>query len=161
MLPLRVPASPCPVKPGARRRVSQRAVPELTAVGAYTPPPVEAWQLYVGAAAGFFPFAVATYEFGKRIVIQRECKLCGGSGLIQRTQWGEKRELKCTACGGFLPWKSWSLFLTSEVGNGGKLRFPKGQTSVLFDVDAAREASERAAAAAAGGEESGEEERES
>ncbi len=47
--------------------------------------------------------------------------------------------------GGFLPWQSWERFLTSEVGNGGVLRFPKGQKSLFFDVEAARRAGVQAA----------------
>ena len=58
---------------------------------------------------------------------------------------------KCTACGGFLPWVSWRYFFTSAAtpGNGGALRAPKGQTSVIYNVDAATRASEADAAAAA------------
>ena len=78
--------------------------------------------------------------------------LCNGSGLIERGRY--KR--KCTSCGGFLPWESWGQFLTSEAGNGGVVRVPKGQTSVFYNVDAAREASRLAAAAAAAEEEAAE-----
>ena len=59
---------------------------------------------------------------------------------------------KCTSCGGFLPWQSWKLFLTDtqRPGNGGVVRFPKGQKSVFFDVAAAKEDSiQRASAYAA------------
>ena len=87
---------------------------------------------------------MAPYSSGKRILIQRQCELCKGSGLIQRGKY--KR--KCTSCGGFLPWESWELFLTDTTpGNGGVVRFPKGQTSVFFDVAAAKEDSIRRAAA--------------
>jgi len=134
-------------------------LPEVAAAAHYVPPPLDvpAWQLWLGSAAGFFPFAVASYEFGKRVLIQQRCALCAGSGLVTRTQFGEPRRMKCTACGGFLPWESWELFLRSEVGNGGKLRFPRGQRSVLFDVDAATRASQRMADAASQPEEAEEE----
>jgi len=103
----------------------------------------------------------AAYEFGKRILIQRECARCGGSGLIQRTlpagvsvsaeAAGVQQLRKCTSCGGFLPWVSWRYFFTSAAtpGNGGPLRAPRGQRSVFYDVAAARAASEDDAAAAA------------
>jgi hypothetical protein len=102
--------------------------------------------------------ARAAYEFGKRILIQRECARCGGSGLIQRTlpigvtaEPGMQPLRKCTSCGGFLPWLSWKYFFTSAAtpGNGGALRAPRGQSSVFYDVAAATRASEADAAAAA------------
>ena len=104
------------------------------------------------------PALRAAYEFGKRILIQRRCARCGGSGLIQRTlpagvtaNAGMQQLRKCTSCGGFLPWVSWRYFFTSAAtpGNGGALRAPQGQTGVLYDVAAARRASEADAAAAA------------
>ena len=103
---------------------------------------IPAWQIYYGFAAGLLPFVIAAYEFGKRIIIQRQCELCKGSGLIQKGRYMRK----CTSCGGFLPWQSWSQFLTSEAGNGGVVRVPKGQTSVFYDVDAALQDSKRQAA---------------
>ena len=92
------------------------------------------WQIYYGFIAGLSPFVIAAYEFGKRILIQRQCELCGGSGLIQKGRYSRK----CTSCGGFLPWQSWELFFTSEAGNGSRVNAPKGQTSVFDDVDAAK-----------------------
>mmetsp|Transcript_1099 Transcript_1099/g.2391 ORF Transcript_1099/g.2391 Transcript_1099/m.2391 type:complete len:248 (-) Transcript_1099:37-780(-) len=97
------------------------------------------WQIYYGFIAGLAPFVIAAYEFGKRILIQRQCELCKGSGLIQKGRY----QRKCTSCGGFLPWVSWSQFLTSEAGNGGVVRVPKGQTSVFYNVEAARQDSKR------------------
>ena len=88
----------------------------------------------------------AAYEFGKRILIQRRCALCAGSGLISRTPGGPRR--KCTSCGGFLPWQSWELFLSSSPGNGGVVQAPRAQRSVLYDVDAATAASVADAAVA-------------
>ena len=76
---------------------------------------VEPWQLWFGLWIGLSPFVIAAYEFGKRILIQRQCELCSGSGLIQKGRYARK----CTSCGGFLPWQSWGQFFTSEAGNGG------------------------------------------
>nr|GMC70051.1 uncharacterized protein LOC109188202 [Ipomoea batatas] len=71
--------------------------------------PVEiTWQIIVGAIAGVTPFIVAGIEFGKRIVAQRRCTTCGGSGLILR----EDDYFRCPTCGGFLPWQSWKRFFT-------------------------------------------------
>ena len=46
------------------------------------------------------------------------------------------RLVKCRQCGGFFPWQSWSRFLeaTAAPGNGGPLRAPRGQTSVVYRV---------------------------
>ncbi|KAJ0103539.1 hypothetical protein Patl1_04012 [Pistacia atlantica] len=66
------------------------------------------WQIIVGSIAGFTPFVVAGIEFSKRIIAQRRCEVCGGSGLILR----EKDYFKCPGCGGFLPWQSWKRFFT-------------------------------------------------
>lgn len=41
---------------------------------AYVPGPVNVgWQIYVGAAVAAFPFVIGSFEFGKRILIQRRC----------------------------------------------------------------------------------------
>jgi hypothetical protein len=106
---------------------------------------VEEWQLWFGLWIGLSPFVIAAYEFGKRILIQRQCELCKGSGLIQKGRYARK----CTSCGGFLPWQSWGQFFKSEAGNGGVVRVPKGQTSVFYDVEAARLDGKRQAAEAA------------
>ena len=120
------------------------ALPVELASSHYVPPPVDTWQLYAGFLAGLFPFILASYEFGKRLLIQKQCAVCGGCGLVS-TSGAKPRMVKCKQCGGFLPWQSWERFLTSEVGNGGPLRQPRDQKSVLYDVDAARQASLRAA----------------
>ena len=108
---------------------------------------VAQWQLYCGFIAGVAPFAIAAIEFGKRIAIQRACARCRGSGLIEININGDRsrgtRKIKCTTCGGFLPWESWERFFTSEVGNGGVVRAPRGQTSVFYDVERAKEYGER------------------
>ena len=54
------------------------------------------WQIYYGFIAGLSPFVIAAYEFGKRLLIQRQCELCMGSGLIQKGKYSKK----CTSCGG-------------------------------------------------------------
>ncbi|KAK0601285.1 hypothetical protein LWI29_022783 [Acer saccharum] len=66
------------------------------------------WQIIVGTIAGVTPFVVAGIEFSKRIIAQRRCEVCGGSGLILE----EKDYYKCPECGGFLPWQSWKRFFT-------------------------------------------------
>ena len=108
--------------------------------------PVEAWQLWFGFIAGVGPFAIAAYEFGKRVLIQRRCALCAGSGLVEVERSRGARLVKCTACGGFLPWQSWERFLSSEAGNGGVVRAPKGQTSAFYSVEKATAASREMAA---------------
>ena len=96
------------------------------------------WQLYTGLVAGLFPIVIASYEFGKRWLIQARCETCGGTGLVAaRRREGSTapvRKVKCRECGGFLPWESWELFLSSDAGNGGPLRQPRGQTSVFYKV---------------------------
>ena len=111
---------------------------------------MEEWQIWVGFLAGLAPVAIATFEFGKRIAIQRQCAVCAGSGLVTKTINKQPRLVKCVACGGFLPWVSWELFLrdTQRVGNGGALRLPKGQKQLLYEVGAAVAASKDMAAKA-------------
>ncbi|XP_078175391.1 uncharacterized protein LOC144569083 [Carex rostrata] len=66
------------------------------------------WQITVGALAGVIPFVVAGFEFGKRIIAQKNCEECGGSGLVLR----DKIYVRCQGCGGFLPWQSWKRFFS-------------------------------------------------
>jgi len=108
------------------------------------PEAVQTWQLWFGFFAGLSPVVIAAYEFGKRVLIQRRCARCAGSGLIVVGAGADARKVKCASCGGFLPWESWSRFLSSDPGNGGRLRAPRGQTRVLYDVEASVEASRRA-----------------
>ncbi|OMP04278.1 hypothetical protein COLO4_09786 [Corchorus olitorius] len=77
------------------------------------------WQIVVGTigyfnnfyyvSTGFTPFVVAGIEFSKRIIAQRRCEECRGSGLVLR----ENGYFKCPECGGFLPWQSWKRFFTA------------------------------------------------
>ncbi|KAK7299961.1 hypothetical protein RJT34_10792 [Clitoria ternatea] len=95
----------------SRRRITRLAV--VNAIDGVTtvldPAPVEVtWQIVVGALAGFTPFVVAGIEFSKRIIAQRRCEECGGSGLVLR----EKEYFRCPECGGFLPWQSWKRFFS-------------------------------------------------
>lgn len=143
-----------------RRRVTSRALPVIDEDAAiaidfstgYTPIDggVETWQLWFGFIVGLSPFVIAAYEFGKRIVIQRRCARCAGSGLITINVNGDvnapKRLIKCTTCGGFLPWRDWKSFFSSAPGNGGVVRAPRGQTSAFYDVDATVSLSRREAA---------------
>mmetsp|Transcript_49180 Transcript_49180/g.93931 ORF Transcript_49180/g.93931 Transcript_49180/m.93931 type:complete len:278 (+) Transcript_49180:188-1021(+) len=101
--------------------------------------PIPDWEIWFGFVVGLSPFVIAAYEFGKRILIQKQCQVCSGTGLVMKGRF--KR--KCPACGGFLPWESWERFLSSEAGNGGVVRAPKGQTSVFYNVKSAKEASEK------------------
>uniref|UniRef100_A0A6N2MHJ5 Viral late gene transcription factor 3 zinc ribbon domain-containing protein n=1 Tax=Salix viminalis TaxID=40686 RepID=A0A6N2MHJ5_SALVM len=66
------------------------------------------WQIIVGAIAGVTPFVVAGIEFSKRIIAQRRCQECGGSGLVLI----DKDYCRCPGCGGFLPWQTWKRFFS-------------------------------------------------
>lgn len=111
---------------------STAAQAQPAAGAAYVPRPVElGWQTYFGAAAAAFPFVFATWEFSKRIIIQRRCPECKGIGLVEARN-GRLR--KCKECGGFLPWLGWKQFFTSTAapGNGGPLQRPRGQKGILY-----------------------------
>ena len=69
-----------------------------------------------------------------------------GSGLVEVERSRGARLVKCTACGGFLPWQSWERVLSSEAGNGGVVRAPKGRTSAFYSVEKATAASREMAA---------------
>ncbi|KAF7030836.1 hypothetical protein CFC21_042286 [Triticum aestivum] len=88
--------------------VCVRAVdgPSAAAAVADLPPAEVTWQIVVGAVAGVTPFVVAGVEFGKRIIEQKKCEICGGSGLVMK----ENLYVRCQGCGGFLPWQSWRRF---------------------------------------------------
>lgn len=103
----------------------------------YVPSPMEGptWQVWVGAIVGVIPFVIATYEFSKRVIIQRRCQVCNGTGLVLRGT--SKYYKKCRSCGGFLPWLGWRAFLTGSltgIANGSPVLPPEGQTSVFYKV---------------------------
>ncbi|GMJ10396.1 hypothetical protein like AT5G55570 [Hibiscus trionum] len=95
---------------GNNRRLKTKVAANLQDVSAVADPArVDiTWQIVVGAIAGVTPFIVAGIEFSKRIIAQRRCEECGGSGLVFR----DKDYFKCPECGGFLPWQSWKRFFT-------------------------------------------------
>lgn len=70
-----------------------------------SPPP----EVVAGSVALATPFFVAAVLFGERIVRQRRCPDCGGSGLV-RYGTGGRFWKRCAKCGGFLPWQSWKRF---------------------------------------------------
>lgn len=99
----------------------------------YAPSPVTVgWEIYAGAIAGVIPFAIGSYQFIARILIQRRCEKCNGSGLVERGPFLRK----CPECGGFFPWQGWKQFLTSTAapGNGGVLRQPRNQNGVIYRI---------------------------
>ncbi|EOA12708.1 hypothetical protein CARUB_v10028011mg [Capsella rubella] len=108
------------VSPGRRRRshglmISNRrlrttssALSELAETVAETGKSEITWQIIVGTIAGVIPFVVAGVEFSKRIIAQKKCEECGGTGLVFKN----KKYFRCPECGGFLPWQSWRRFFT-------------------------------------------------
>ncbi|CAK8538900.1 unnamed protein product [Lathyrus sativus] len=84
------------VKNSRTRRKSRTcavSVSDVTTV--LDPAPVEiTWQIVVGTIAGVTPFVVAGIEFSKRIIAQKECETCGGSGLVFR----ENNYFRCPEC---------------------------------------------------------------
>ncbi|KAL0038996.1 hypothetical protein WJX77_004535 [Trebouxia sp. C0004] len=99
----------------------------------YVPSPVTVgWEIYAGAIAGVIPFAIGSYQFIARILIQRRCEKCDGSGLVERGPLLRK----CPECGGFFPWQGWKQFFTSTAapGNGGVLRQPRNQEGVIYRI---------------------------
>lgn len=125
---------------GCLNALAQESPPDMTQIppATFTPGPVTVgWEIWVGFAAGVIPFMIGAWEFTKRILIQRRCEVCQGSGLVASLGPGKDKYLrKCPQCGGFFPWISWSRFLSAnaQVGNGGPLQQPRGQTSVFYKV---------------------------
>ncbi|KAL8239193.1 hypothetical protein R6Q59_015760 [Mikania micrantha] len=78
-------------------------------------------------AAGVAPFVVAGIEFSKRIVAQKKCIECGGSGLVLI----EKEYIRCPNCGGFLPWQSWKRFFSTKVVLGSRIQTSKAGLGVF------------------------------
>ncbi|KAG6634706.1 uncharacterized protein LOC122288849 [Carya illinoinensis] len=94
------------------RRISTTRIPAINDVSAAAASPAGVeltWQIVVGALAGVTPFVVPGIEFSKRIMAQRKCEVCGGSGLVLRDN---KYYFRCPGCGGFLPWQSWKRFFS-------------------------------------------------
>ncbi|KAL7130843.1 hypothetical protein ABFS83_13G159700 [Erythranthe nasuta] len=92
------------------RRSTAAVNDEISAIITSDPAQAEiTWQIVLGALAGVTPFVVAGIEFSKRIVEQKNCKVCKGSGLVLRDK---KYYFRCPRCGGFLPWQSWRRFFT-------------------------------------------------
>jgi len=102
-------------------------VQQQSTVAGYVPPEVGP-EIYVGTIAALVPIVYATFEFSKRIIIQKRCLVCNGSGLTYTTRNGNtlKKLRKCWSCGGFIPWLGWERFFltTVDVGNGGVLQRP-------------------------------------
>nr|ABK25309.1 unknown [Picea sitchensis] len=95
--------------PPTRKVSTARALTVNEAVSVAEPISSElSWQTTAGAMAGVMPFIVAGIEFSKRIIAQKKCSVCKGSGLVQR----EKYFFRCYSCGGFLPWQSWKRFFS-------------------------------------------------
>lgn len=118
-------------EPSSASSAAAADVTAAVAAGTYVPGPVEiGWEIWFGTAVGVIPFIIASVEFGKRILIQRRCEVCEGSGLVKKGRYLRK----CSQCGGMLPWLGWSYFFFSSPGNGGPLLQPKGQTSVFYTV---------------------------
>ena len=132
----------------------------------YTPGP----EIWLGALLPTLVFALGSWEFGTRILIQRRCAVCAGTGLVDvpfvvnnsssssspssssssgPRQQQQFRKVKCRACGGFFPWESAEKFFSAATrpGNGGPLRQPSlpRQTSVLYRVPSVEEARRAAA----------------
>ena len=56
-------------------------------VGKYVPSPVDmGWQIYFGSGIAVVPFIIGSYEFGKRILIQRRCASAAVL-IFQPTHW--------------------------------------------------------------------------
>ncbi|VVB16103.1 unnamed protein product [Arabis nemorensis] len=92
------------VSPGSRSdglMISNRRVRTPLALGELADTVAEmgkseiTWQIIVGTIAGIIPFVVAGVEFSKRIIAQKRCEECGGTGLVFR----DKKYFRCPECG--------------------------------------------------------------
>lgn len=126
----------------------------------YVPSPhVPGPEIWLGALLPVLVFALGSYEFVKRILIQLRCAVCAGTGLVdapfggsstsprsprQQQRQQQFRKVKCRACGGFFPWESAEKFFSAATrpGNGGPLQQPRWprQESVLYRVPTVEEA---------------------
>ena len=119
---------------------TSRVVLALTPDFAPTPPSTA---IVVGAVVPVAVFLYGLAEFTKRVIIQRRCAVCAGSGLVPAASNG--RLVKCRECGGFFPWTSAARFFeaTTRPGNGGPLLVPRGQSGRLsYRVPSVEEAAE-------------------
>lgn len=69
--------------------------------GHYSPSPMESPspEIWFGFIVGVIPFIIASYEFGKRILIQRRCEGCGGRGLVKKGKyWKKCAKVCCCFC---------------------------------------------------------------
>ncbi|ANM70092.1 transmembrane protein [Arabidopsis thaliana] len=87
-----------------RRLKTTSALSELADTVAETGKSEITWQIIVGTIAGIIPFVVAGVEFSKRIIAQKRCEECGGTGLVSR----DKKYFRCPECGNF----DFSLYLS-------------------------------------------------
>ncbi|KAJ4837239.1 hypothetical protein Tsubulata_027968 [Turnera subulata] len=79
-----------------RRRTIAAAMNDQVSAAADVGQVEVTWQIIVGALAGVTPFVVAGIEFSKRIIAQRRCEACGGSGLVLEE---EEEYFRCPKCG--------------------------------------------------------------
>jgi hypothetical protein len=153
--PLHARPLPCRRRGAASPASTTTACPALSP---YTPGP----EIWVGAAVPVAVFALGAWEFSKRILIQRRCAVCAGTGLVTMGGGGggsptstsapsssPPRLVKCRACGGFFPWQSWDRFMSSAPGNGGPLQQPTlpRQSGIVYRVPSVEEAKRAAAQA--------------
>lgn len=99
-------------RPPKRRRKARALLMEFQSLVATAeqPPSPLTWQVAVGTIAGITPFLVAGIEFTKRVLAQKKCRVCQGSGLVKRDEY----YFRCHNCGGFLPWMSWRRFFSGK-----------------------------------------------
>lgn len=108
--PLRTPLLPA-IQPAMSRSLALQPLvqprrPRRAAAFAPVPPPAP---VVAGSVALATPFFIAAVLFGERIVRQRRCARCEGSGLV-RYGADDQYWKRCDVCGGFLPWQSWRRF---------------------------------------------------
>ena len=97
-------------------------------INTFVPPDVGP-EIWAGSIIALLPIVYAAVLFTERVLTQRRCLICNGTGLVWTTSQGSqlKKPRKCNNCGGMLPWMGWKYFFFSsifEIGNGGVLRFP-------------------------------------
>ena len=140
------PPRTTPFQPPLRTMPAPVAPPAHTAPCLPSPPPHPPSPRTTGAPA---PPLTTPGPPPPHQVIQQRCTLCGGKGLVARganalRKCPQVRTISslcgglaafgcnfvfCVQCGGFFPWVSWKLFLTSTAapGNGGELYLQRAQ----------------------------------